>query len=382
MLRNRAWGARHANCGYISLSHVLPLHGPGVLSKTLKAMIRPNSPFSIPPRFDPVLWSWLLRFAKRCNARDAAKSARGLAALLGSTGRLYDELFDREQFDCEFERVGCLFVFHDAHHMEQYKDVDDYLRRDFQVGAERFDRASLLEFEPALTDRCAGGWFYPQDRHVRPDRLVDAWLAKLCEMGVEVRSEFRMQGFVGTDLADGIRSDSGEVVQADQVVMATGAMLPQFNQTLGCRLPIQPGKGYSITMPRPSICPKRPLIFQDHKVAVTPMQSAYRVGSTMEFSGYDTRLNRKRLQILRDAAAIYLREPAAEPVEEEWYGWRSMTVDGLPFIDRAPAWKNVWVAAGHNMLGLTMAPVTGQLIAEMLGGRDTHIDASPYAIVR
>ena len=120
-------------------------------------------------------------------------------------------------------------------------------------------------------------------------------------------------------------------------------------------MPIQPGKGYSLTMPRPAVCPKIPLIFPETRVAVTPFQSGYRLGSTMEFAGYDESIRPERLQLLKDGATAYLREPYCEPVLEEWFGWRPMTYDSLPIIDRSPKYDNVIIAAGHNMLG----PVDG-----------------------
>ena len=155
-----------------------------------------------------------------------------------------------------------------------------------------------------------------------------------------------------------------------------------LNQHLGCRVPIQPGKGYSITMPRPAICPTYPLIFEEHRVAITPMATGYRIGSTMEFAGYDTSLSRKRLELLREGASHYLQEPTSEPVQEEWYGWRPMTTDSKPIIGPSPRIQNLWIAAGHNMLGLSMAPATGKLIAEMLGGSTPHIDPAPYSARR
>ncbi|HEV3120197.1 MAG TPA: FAD-binding oxidoreductase, partial [Gemmataceae bacterium] len=121
---------------------------------------------------------------------------------------------------------------------------------------------------------------------------------------------------------------------------------------------------------------------EEHRVGVTPMQSGYRLGSTMEFAGYDTTLNPRRLALLRDGAAHYLHEPYAEPVVEEWYGWRPMTPDGLPIIDRSPALDNVMIAAGHNMLGLSMAPATGKLVAELLAGQTPHVDPTPYRATR
>jgi D-amino-acid dehydrogenase len=369
------------NCGLVCPSHVLPLNAPGAIRKTLAAMLRPNSPFSIRPRLDPKLWVWLAKFALRCGPRASERSARGLASLLASSNELYQQLISDEGIECEWQQVGSLFVYLDRHHFDQYEATDRMLRRDFGIGAEKMDRASLCEFEPALRDDVAGGWFYPQDSHLRPDRLVAAWLKTVRRHGGKIVEDCQVTGFSGGDGLATAETNRGEVA-ADVFVVAAGAVSPFFNRHLGCNLPIQPGKGYSITMPRPATCPRRPLLMQDHKVVVTPMQTGYRIGSTMEFAGYDQSINPKRLQILRDAARLYLTEPEGERIEQQWYGWRSMTYDGCPIIDRSPAWRNVWIASGHNMLGLTLAPVTGKLIAELANGRPPHLDVRPYALNR
>ncbi len=151
---------------------------------------------------------------------------------------------------------------------------------------------------------------------------------------------------------------------------------------LGCPIPIQPGKGYSLTMPRPRVCPKIPMIFQEDKVVVTPWPSGYRLGSMMEFSGYDRSLRAGRLNVLTQSAGRYLNEPYTEPMEDPWYGWRPMTYDGKPIIDRSPVMENVFIAAGHNMLGLSMAPATGRLIAELVVGQTPHLDIRPFSVGR
>ena len=112
------------------------------------------------------------------------------------------------------------------------------------------------------------------------------------------------------------------------------------------------------------------------------MQSSYRLGSTMEFAGYDATLNRRRLALLTDGARHYLDEPAAKPIEEEWFGWRPMTPDSVPIIDRSPIMHNVLIAAGHNMLGVSMAPATGKLVAELLGETTPHLDGRRYLLAR
>ncbi|MGD0044726.1 MAG: FAD-binding oxidoreductase [Isosphaeraceae bacterium] len=188
-------------------------------------------------------------------------------------------------------------------------------------------------------------------------------------------------GGTGPD-AQSRRHRQPDRLTADTFVIATGAWTPTLNLELSGKVPIQPGKGYSLTMPRLSIFPSIPVIFPETRVAVTPFQSGYRIGSTMEFSGYDTTIDPGRLQLLRDGAAPYLREPECEPIEERWYGWRPMTWDSLPIIDRSPAMDNVVIAAGHNMLGLSMAPATSKLVAGLLGGYEPFLDPRPYRISR
>jgi D-amino-acid dehydrogenase len=177
------------------------------------------------------------------------------------------------------------------------------------------------------------------------------------------------------------RTPQGDL-PADVFVVATGAWTPLLARVFGCRIPIQPGKGYSMTMPRPAVCPNLPLLFPEHRVAVTPMLSGYRLGSIMEFAGYDNTIDPRRLALLTSGAAHYLREPSCEPVLERWTGWRPMTYDSLPIIDRVPGLANVFLAAGHNMLGLSMAPATGKLVAELVNGVTPHLKPEPYSVRR
>jgi D-amino-acid dehydrogenase len=372
----------HGNCGFVCPSHVLPLARPGAVWSTLRAMLHKDAPFFIKPRLDPALWSWLLAFARRCNVGDMMQSARGIQALLNSSRALYDELLCEEHFDCEWQSRGLLFVFRSRPALEHYAETDRLLRQSFNVQAERFDGDALLALEPALKPGLAGGWLHRSDAHLRPDRLMACWRQALEGRGVKIHEHCVVKGFVRErGRARAVVTSVGELA-ADSFVVAAGALTPLLNRHLGCQLPIQPGKGYSITMPRPAKCPAYPLVLEEHRVSVTPMRTGYRLGSTMEFSGYDGTLNRRRLKLLTEGARYYLREPYSDVVEEEWYGWRPMTPDGLPVIDRSPTAANVFIAAGHNMLGVSMAPATGKLVAELLAGTAAHLDLAPYSVTR
>ncbi|HZT82455.1 MAG TPA: FAD-dependent oxidoreductase, partial [Gemmataceae bacterium] len=315
-------GCSHGNCGFVCPSHVLPLAEPGAVGRTLRAMLRPNSPFTIRPRLDPALWAWLWRFWRRCNRQDMLAAGRAIQALLTSSRALYDELLRDEPFDCEWEAHGMLFVLQTRPALAHYAETVRLVEEEFGLSPERIDGDRLCAVEPALKPGLAGAFLYRTDAHLRPDRLMASWRRVLEGRGVTVRENCEVKGFVReAGRARAVVTAQGEMA-ADAFVLAAGALTPMLNADLGCRLPIQPGKGYSITMPRPAKCPTYPLIFEEHRVAVTPMRSGYRLGSTMEFAGYDTTLNRRRLDLLREAARLYLHEPYTEPVEEEWYGWR------------------------------------------------------------
>jgi D-amino-acid dehydrogenase len=374
-------GCSHANCGFVCPSHVLPLAAPGAVYAALRSMLARNSPFHIRPRASLGLWRWLLRFARRCNRSDMLESGRGIHALLTSSRRLYDDLV-RDGLDCEWEARGLLFVFHGRREMDRYAATDELLRKEFGVPARPFFGDEVCVLEPALKTGLGGAWLYETDAHLRPDRLMRSWRTAIEAKGVTVREGCEVTGFAcDGGVARAVRTPRGEFA-ADAFVLAAGAWTPLLNEHLGCRIPIQPGKGYSITTGRPARCPVLPMIFEEHRVAVTPMQSGYRLGSMMEFVGYDESIEPKRVAYLREAAAHYLHEPAGEPVVETWYGWRPMTPDSRPIIDRSPALRNVVIAAGHNMLGLSMAPATGKLVAEILDGREPHIDPRPYSVRR
>lgn len=375
-------GCSHGNCGLICPSHVLPLTEPGAFKAALKALLTPNSPFRIRPRLDPQLWSWLWNFSRRCHHDAMLTAAHAIQALLASGMKEYCDVLPREGMECEWQAKGLLFVYQHPHEFERYVTTNQLLTEYFQEPAERTTAAQTLELEPALRESIAGGWFYAHDAHLRPDLLIESLKSKLLAAGAELVENCRLLEMRGAGQQAQAASTSHGEYAADVFLLACGAWSPQLKELVGCSIPIEPGKGYSMTMPHPASSPKIPLIFPEHRVAVTPMLSGYRLGSIMEFAGYDTSIRPERLALLRSGAEPYLREPHCEPVVSTWYGWRPMTYDSLPIVDCTPRWGNVWLATGHNMLGLSMAPATGKLITELIQGQVPHLDPAPYRVSR
>jgi D-amino-acid dehydrogenase len=227
-----------------------------------------------------------------------------------------------------------------------------------------------------------GAWFHRKDSHLRPDAFISAWSRAAQQRGVSILEKCRLLRFSfhnGQVVA--ARTTAGRFT-ADQFILATGAWSTDIVGQLGLRIPVQPGKGYSITMQRPAVCPTIPCYLYEKRVVVTPWQSGYRLGGTMEFSGFDDRLDEVRLANLVDAAQQYLRTPVGTPEYERWAGWRPMCADDLPIIDRVPPADNLYIATGHGMLGLTTATGTGRLLTDMVIGRRPPCDPEPFSLTR
>jgi D-amino-acid dehydrogenase len=377
-------GCSQGNCGLICPSHVLPLAEPGAVSEALRSMLRPGSPLRIQPRFDPSLWRWLWNFARRCNHRDMLAAGKGIQPLLEMSLKLYLELVHTEGLACEWQRRGQILAFASPQAMRAYEPTDRVLRKEFGISAERLNGSELVDREPALQSCLAGGWYYEEDAQVRPDRLLHSWRDLLAAREVTFVEHCEVFDWVrnSNGKAIAVRTAAGEL-SAQSFVLAAGAWTPRLARQLQMRVPLQPGKGYSITLPRPEKCPQTPILLPERRVVITPFDSGLRLGSIMEFAGFDNSIRSRRLRLLSDAANDYLcQPPAPDPTAKPWIGFRPMTYDSLPVIDRSPRDENIFVAAGHSMLGLSMAPGTGRLIADLVCDRPLSLDPGPYSARR
>jgi D-amino-acid dehydrogenase len=380
--QGRAGGATsHGNCGTITPSHAMPLAMPGAIVQALRWMFRPDAPLRIAPRLDWSLLQWLLRFSRRCNWRDFSRTTAIKADLLRLSRQALEDLIRSEALDCEFNACGTLNVYRDALAFDKSRWLPHALHN-CGMPVEILDGVQCRTREPALNDSIVGGYFNPDDAHLRPDRYAAELARAVRVRGGEILESVRVTG---------LRQDNGRIVSAhtdagefvgNEVLMALGSWSPLLAQQLDLRIPIQPGKGYSITYTRPARCPRIPLTLKERAVCVTAWAGGLRLGSTMEFSGYDASLNRTRLDALKRGAAEYLIEPEGPHVVEEWYGWRPMTYDDLPILGRAARVQNLWLATGHGMLGITMSAATGLLMAEMLCGRAPSLDVAAYSPTR
>jgi D-amino-acid dehydrogenase len=371
-------GSSHGNCGTITPSHAAPLAAPGKIAKALHWMLTPDAPFYVKPRFDPALWQWLLRFAGHCNVRDWRAAMTARAAILHDSRAQLPQWVERYGLRCEYAEQGVDYVFRTERELANFSAELPPLA-ELGIASEVLDGDTYLRGEPALRDGVIGAVRFPGDARLRPDRYVAELARAVREAGGSIEEHCEVRGLV--DEGDGVRlaTSRGERRGRD-VVIATGAWSPLLAKTAGLsKLPIQPGKGYSITYDRPALAPKQPLVLYERSVCVTAWDSGYRLGSTMEFSGYDTTLNRRRLDALERGAREYLHEPVGPVKREEWFGWRPICVDDLPIIGRAPGRRHAWLATGHGMLGVSMSTGTARLVADLVCARTPRIDPLPFS---
>lgn len=369
----------YANCGYICPSHVPPLTEPSAIPLAFKSLFNRRSPFRVKPSLDPAVLNWMWQFTKRCTHKQVLSSGKHLQAILDASMREYHDLIATHRFDCEWQEKGLMYVFRTERAFEEFAKTDCMLTEHFGVTAWRIDGANLATIEPGLQDNLFGAFHYRSDTSLRPDLLNKHWSEYLKQQGVQFIENCELLG-VRKELSriTGVSTSSGDM-SADHFVFAMGAWSTHWSKQLGCPIPIQPGKGYSVTLDRPENAPSHPMLFPEEKVGVSSFQSGLRLGSMMEFVGYDTSIPTYRIQQLRDSARPFLRASVDGEAKETWYGWRPMTWDSLPIIGPIPQITNAHLATGHNMLGMSLATSTGRLIAEMLSGDTTHIDASPFS---
>ena len=374
-------GASHGNCGLLCFSDVIPLCSPGAVTHEIARLLKRTSPLYIKPSLDVKLLVWLMKFASKCTAARMNRTAKQKYGILSYSINLFDELMSREGLICDFEKKGLLTVFKDRKNFENYQATSDFLET-FNMGAKKIEREEALAMEPALSEDIAGAWFNKIDWHLRPDMLMTSWRKYLVQQGVIIEEhcgllEFEMHGRT----VKAVKTVTGRFV-ADAFVLATGAWANTTLKQLKLDLPVQPGKGYSITMERPGRCPSQPCSLYEKNMVVTPWKSGYRMGGTMEFSGVNDYLEPRRLSNLIFGATAYLKDPTGHPVLEQWTGLRPMTCDDLPIIDWAPGQENLIVATGHGMLGLTLATGTGKIVNDMIYGKTPDINITPFGMGR
>ncbi|MFF8847914.1 NAD(P)/FAD-dependent oxidoreductase [Streptomyces sp. NPDC015127] len=374
-------GASVNNAGWIVPIMSAPVPAPGMLGKALRWMARKDSPLYVRPSPRPEHVRFMAGMLRHCNPQDFHHGLEALVSLNERTVSLFDE-YEKDGVRFEYHRTGQLMVFHTREAMRGYQAAAAPLER---IGhtAVPLSGDELRDLEPALGGHVQAGLQCPQERHVDPATLVKGLEIRCRELGVRFLydspvTDIRTRGQAVTSVLAG-----GEEVGGDLFVLAAGVHTAPLSRLAGFPLPIQPGKGYGFDDTSGTVRLRHSVYLGEAKVAVTPLSGRLRFAGTMEFGSSDATIDRHRLRGIVRSAHEYLPRFPATSQPHGWTGLRPMTPDGLPVIGPLPGKDNVLVASGHCMLGVTLAPMTAELIsAEVKGGQQaSHIapTARPFA---
>ena len=364
------------SAGYISPSHIVPLSAPGMILQGLKWMMDSRSPFYIKPRFDGDLMRWGWLFARACTHDHTRRAAPVLRDLCLGGRRLFLELADITGDAFELQKEGLLNLCKSQECLDHEAHGLGALANELGVEAQVLDAKQTAALEPGVRMDIAGAVYFPIDAHLTPRKFMPVFTNLLKEMGVTFKWSTSVYGWRAEGgRVTAVHTTTGDLM-ADEFVLAGGSWSPAMTEGLGLRLPMQPGKGYSLTIEQPRFKLTKSIIFTERRVAVTPMGAQLRFGGTMELSGHSDNVRPERIEQIVNSAQLYFPDFTAQDFTgiKPWFGYRPVSPDGLPYIGRFGRHANLTAACGHAMLGVTMAPITGLLVSEILTGRKPSVD--------
>jgi len=345
-------GCSQGNTGWICPSLSAPLPAPGVMGAAVRGMLRPGSPVLIRPLFGLAFLRWSWGFWRACNPDAYRAGTKATTAIATSAFDLFDELRD-QGVGFEMESTGMVVAALTEAGLDEYVTmVGDAQKAGYEEPVEVLGQDEIRSLEPAVSDAVVGGVHMPSERYVRPESLSQGLADAIRRAGGDVR--------------EGVEVQSLDELDADAVVVAAGVWSGRLLESAGVRIPMEAAKGYSVTARGSGTLPQHALYLAEAKVGCSTFGEALRLAGVFDLTGIDLTLRRRRIDmILRDSAA-YFRDWKPERTDLEWAGLRPYPPDGLPVIGPVPGRKTLVVATGHGRMGITLAPVTGRLVADVV----------------
>jgi D-amino-acid dehydrogenase len=367
--RNRG-GCSFVNAGMLVPSHIVPLASPGMVQLALRWMWNPESPFYVKPRWSMDLARWGWKFHRAATQAHVDRAAPVLRDLHLASRECYKEWAALWNNPFELTERGMLMLCNTNHGLQEEIRTADYARR-LGITAEVLTPSATAEIEPNLRMNIAGSVYFPMDCHLSPGRMMAVLAHEVEQAGVQVSYATSVSGWRATgNCITAIRTNraDGAELTADEYVVCAGIWSQEIVRDLDIRIPMQAGKGYSLTMERPASLPRTCAILSEARVAVTPMGSALRFAGTMELTDIDESVNPTRVRGIVNSVARYFPDitPAHLTQGTVRSGLRPCSPDGLPYVGRVSRFANLSIATGHAMMGISLGPITGKVIAEVL----------------
>lgn len=370
-------GCSYGNAGLIVPSHIVPLAAPGMVGLALRWMWNPESPFYVKPRFDGQLFSWAWKFLRAANARRAEAAAPIIRDLNLQSRALFEELANRSADAFGLVKKGVVLLCNTQQGLDE-EAANARKATELGLNVTVLDLPQTRALEPGLDMNIVGAVHYLQDAHMDPGKFMATLRRLAAEAGVRTQWNTTVRGWKANGRRVKTMLTNGNEIESDEFVLCGGSWSGETVAGLDVKLPLQAGKGYHFTLSQPPVMPGMGAILVEGRVAVTPMGDRLRFAGTMELDGLNERINPARLNGIRKTALRYYPQFKESDFADAtiWCGLRPCSPDGLPFVGRLAAYENLSVACGHAMMGLSLGPITGKLLAEILSGRTPSQDLS------
>ncbi len=371
-------GTSSGNAGILSVSSVTPLITPETL-KSLPAMLaNPVGPLRLRWRHLPTLLPWLTRAALASRAATVERAMIGIQALASRALRAHEVLIQRAGAGDLLRSGGWVKVALDQPALDRLVAAEAPLLDRFGIAFEVLDREALHDLEPALSSEIAGGLWLTANREItHPQAYSDRLAALFFERGGKQQTS-RAKGLaIENGRVTGVLTTEGTIA-GDAMVVAAGAFSRQLARAAGHKVPLETERGYHLMLPHNSPGLGRPIYFSDPGFLLAPMDHGIRLTSGVELASLEAPPDFSLPRRLLPLARRYV--PGLEQkVLSEWQGFRPSLPDSLPVIGTSHRFANVYFAFGHQHLGLTLGPITGRIIADLVAGRDPGLDMALYA---
>jgi glycine/D-amino acid oxidase-like deaminating enzyme len=367
-------GASYGNAGTIADYAVMPVGTPEVLRNLPSLLFDRASPLSIRPGALLALAPWLARFARQSFAGAARRNAGALAALLASACARWEDLASGIGASDVLQRRGCMYLYADAK-AGRAGEADMAVRRGLGVEVEMLRPAEVAALEPGLRAVGGGAAFFPRAVFLSDPGLMMLHLAHAVEAAGVQRIELAAEGL--ERIVDGVAVHSAGVrVVARHVVIAAGARARALAAMAGDRVPLDTERGYHVEWDMAAPRLSRPVCVTERGFYLCPMTGRLRVAGTVELGGLDAPPSAHRIaRLVEGARAVF---PDLSAPDRDWMGFRPSMPDSLPVIGPSRGGGDVIHAFGHGHLGVTLAPVTAGIVADLVAGRATEVDIAPY----
>lgn len=370
------------NAGFIATDEIFPLAHGRVLRSLPKMLLDPLGPLSMRWQEFPRLLPWFLQYARACSKTSSENSIRALAAIQGEATAAWQRVIDRDRLHNLMRKSGAWKLF-ETEQGFQDTAVDRAVQKAHGVVWHSASIEELREQIPELGPSIKRGVFYSNGMSVVNSlAMTEAIVARYIAAGGQF--EIGKVTAIAPNSAAGITVSQQDRKQAfDKVIVATGHLSGRLLKPLGLKVPIVAERGYHIEVAHGEVSFDMPVGLHERGFYMTPMTSGLRLAGTTEFSSAD-----KDEPPNWDRAEILLRHVedilpgVAERETGRWMGHRPTMYDFLPALGPAPGAKNIYLAFGHHHLGLTLSAITAELIVDMIDGKPTTLDLSPFLLDR